>query len=233
MSKSIKNPIDLFLRKKLHLLIDDDILHDVGFTMDDELALWCELRPRYDYSRMIYCDWRNAGNRACIRTHGFDSQKFNKIVERELMKLNKKAFDNFVAFMDFNEDNDPKWCFVTGLYIPPRFRGDVAVQPFKDGEWCYKEYYDKYLTHNVISEKLTEESELICIATKPDKPRDFTVRPRVKNNEKSIRKHIRDNPLMFAVEFRIEGSGQKDWKFLRSKFFLKPTGKGFTKMKDE
>jgi hypothetical protein len=226
MKKPFRNPIDLFLRKKLHLLIENEILEKVGFTMDDDLALWCELRPHYNYYNLHYYKNREG---AIIRKQGFDLHRYNKFEEKELMKSVKKSMDMFIAFWDFVEDNDPKWCFVSGNYIPPRFRGTIAVQPFKDGEWCYKEKYDRYLKWNVVSDKLTEESELICIATKPNKPRDFTIRPHVRNNESSIRKHIRDNPLGFEDDDRCENIG--NWKMIRAKYFLKPNGSRFSRVR--
>ncbi|MCV0393678.1 MAG: hypothetical protein K5790_10390 [Nitrosopumilus sp.] len=219
MKKSVKNTSDEKLNNKLLSLLKKP--NRTIFAIVDDIGTDIEV-GYYDYSRL-------EGNRACIRKQGYDLHRYNKFEEKELMKLEKKSTDKFVAFWDFIEDDDPKWCFVSGYYIPPRLRGTEAVQPFKNGEWCYKDRYDRYLKWNVVSDKLTEDSDLICIATKPKKPRDFTIRPFVKNTEYEIRKHIRANPHGFDEDDRCENIG--NWKAIRAKYFLKPNGSRFPRVR--
>lgn len=204
--KSFKNPVDLNLQERLCLLLHNSDL----------------ITGYYDYSKIT-------SNRANIRKLGWDLHRYNKFEAKELLKKELKTLEKFVALWDRLHDTDPQWCFVSGWYIPPRFRGNLAIKPFKNGEWCYKEKYDRYLNHNVVSERLTEKSQLICIATKPNYPRDFTIRPLVENNEQAIRKHIRANPHGFSEDDRCENIG--DWKDIRNRYFLKPNGKPFPRMR--
>jgi hypothetical protein len=149
---------------------------------------------------------------------------WNKFEQKELTKSYRKLIPKWLEFWDVATDMDPQWCFVSGRYIPPRFRGTSAFQPFKNGEWCFRYEYDKYLSHDVVTPRLSEYSELICIATHPENVRPFTVRPRVKNNESDILKHIRNNPEDILVEHTI------GWKVIRQIYFLKPNGKPFPKI---
>ena len=117
-----------------------------------------------------------------------------------------------------------EFCFVSGRYIPPRYQGTTAIRPFKNGEWCYKYEYDKYLTHSKISDRLTEQSELICIATQSKTVRPYTMRPLVENNEHAIRKHLSTLSEHYKLELT---AGDTNFKLLRATYFLKPNGKPF------
>jgi len=151
-------------------------------------------------------------NKAVVRP------KWNRYEQKELRKIYQKLIQNWIAFWDVATDYNPKWCFVSGRYIPPRYRGDTAVKPFKNGEWCYKYDYDRYLDYTVMEQRLSENSKLICIWDRSDVVKPNVLRPKCLNNKKGILSLPFDYPLNL------------DWKQIRSMYFLKPSGKPFPRL---
>lgn len=209
MKKNIKNSVDKNLQKKL-------------------LSLTRKFRhTNYDFSKL-------ESNKANIRKQGWSNHRWNKFEEKELLKIEKRVLEKFVAFFDVIEDNYPEYCFITGMYVPPRFKGNLAVKPFKNGEWCYKIDYDRYLNHNVVSDKLFADSMLICIATGlyQSKMVPRTVRPRIPNNIESFVKHVNANPNGFDTYHKNRFLEQPNefFRWFRGKYFLKPNGNTFPKV---
>lgn len=140
----------------------------------------------------------------------------------------KKVSKVLVSFLDMSEDLDPQWCFVTGLYIPPRKRGFEAVKPFPKGEWAYRSSYDSYIEHSNVDDKINEKSLLICIAVKGKKVVPSVPRPRIFNIQKDIINHLSSlQPNHVSTSDFVS----LDLKHLRAKYFLKPSGKPFPKVR--
>lgn len=203
-----KNELDVRLRKKLQ-----DMIHvpkRIEFAIIDDIGQDIEVNY-YDYSKI-------KKNQAIVRPD------WNKYEQRELVKLDKRMMPRFVDFWDVVEDNDPQWCFVTGLYIQPKFRGTLAIQPFKNGEWCFKDAYDRYLNYSVISDKLTSDSMMICVGVKLSRVTPKVPRTRCKNNIDDMMKTLLKDRYYYPDDFESINEKTNNIKFVRS-FFLKPNGK--------
>ena len=129
-------------------------------------------------------------------------------------------------------------CFICGFYIIPSQRQEPNVRrPFKHGDLCHVECYNKNIKMEDVTQKLNPKSTLICDIQKPTKQYDIVCRNRVFNDPLSILKHFQSHSIkelqiptkdpdvikLFLTHFR------EDWKSFRDKNFLKPTGEPFKK----
>ncbi len=141
-------------------------------------------------------------------------------------KIEKKSFERFIEFIDMATDYYPDFCFVTGNYIPPRFKGSFAIKPFPKSPWCYESAYNDYINAYNVSNKLTHTSMLICTAISPDEVTNLVDRPRVINTKQAIESHIQE---LQRDDESFGDWSEFDWKYLRANFFIKPNGSPFTR----
>lgn len=116
------------------------------------------------------------------------------------------------------------FCFVCGNHIP-KLEHSNALQPFgKNRDWVHKSCYESYIRFEDANTKLSPVSRLICHVEPAfsDVP-TRVCRERVFNTESSVKEHLASyHPHEFTRELSLE--------YLRSSYFLKPTGKLFPKV---
>ena len=129
-------------------------------------------------------------------------------------------------------------CFICGFYVIPSQRQEPNVRrPYKHGDICHVECYNKNIKIQDVTQKLNPKSTLICNIQKPKKQHEQVCRNRVFNDPLSILKHLKSHNI---VKFDIPNSEpesikfflkqfREDWASFRNKNFLKPTGEPFKK----
>ena len=127
-------------------------------------------------------------------------------------------------------------CFVCGFYIIPAQRQEPNVRrPYKHGDLCHVECYNKNIKIEDITQKLNPKSTLICNIQKPRQQYDNVCRNRVFNDPLSILKHFQFHSIFElkipnndseSIKFFLK-QFREDWQSFRAKNFLKPTGEPF------
>ena len=155
-----------------------------------------------------------------------------KRFELEITKISSKLS----VFWDVIEDFHPECCFICGYYIRPGLKLEPVVKrPFKNGDICHVDCYNKNIKMEHVTQKLNPKSTLICHIAKPKQTNEIVCRDRVYNDPLSILKHFNhhsrielqipnndsDSIKFFLKQFR------EDWTSFRNKNFLKPTGEPF------
>lgn len=155
-----------------------------------------------------------------------------KRYESEYSKISPKIS----VFWDVIEDHSPECCFICGYYIRPSQKIEPVVKrPFKHGDICHVDCYNKNIKMEHITQKLNPESTLICHIQRTKSTNDTVCRSRVFNDPLSLLKHFQSHSItqlqipnnssesihFFLRQFR------EDWKSFRDKNFLKPTGEPF------
>ena len=157
-----------------------------------------------------------------------------KHYELEITKISTKLS----VFYDVIEDFKPECCFICGYYIRPSQKIEPSVKrPFKNGDICHVDCYNKNIKMEHITQKLNPKSTLICHISRPRQTNEIVCRDRVFNDPLSILKHFKSHSMtvlqipdkdpditkFYFTQFR------EDWTQFRNKNFLKPTGEPFKK----
>lgn len=149
-----------------------------------------------------------------------------------------KVFSKWSVFWDIVNDFKPECCFICGYYIRPEQRIEPNVKrPYKHGDICHVECYNKNIKLEDVTQKINPKSTLICHISKPKNRYDLVCRDRVFNDDLSILKHLQSHNV---TELEIQDADpdniksflkqlRNDWKLFRDKNFLKPTGEPFRK----
>lgn len=155
-----------------------------------------------------------------------------KRYELQLAKISSR----WSVFWDVIEDVSPECCFICGYYIRPSQKIDPVVKrPFKNGDICHVDCYNKNIKMEHVTQKLNPKSTLICHIQRPSLTNQNVCRDRIYNDPLSILKHFNhhsihelqipnndsDSIKFFLKQFR------EDWTQFRNKNFLKPTGEPF------
>ena len=173
------------------------------------------------------------------------------------MKLARLAEKMFNIFWQVILDRNPTFCFLCGKYIPPFERiAEFVKKPYKKSDSCHDSCWKELMKMEDITQRLNEESELICHLDVGWVVEPIVCRTRVKNNPNGIMKHLinhgwRKTPELvqndiqngkitkkqYAVTIKENPEqwfldNQLIWSVYRNIHFLKPNGKEFPKVRD-
>jgi hypothetical protein len=132
------------------------------------------------------------------------------------------SFTNFWKTLEFTYH----YCFVCGKHIP-KLNLPFALRPFgKKGDYVHDFCFNAFITFEDANPKLNDNSRLIChfedgISTELQ---HHVCRERVLNQMVPLTLHI--------INYHNH-LNNNSFEFLRSTFFLKPTGKRFGKIAEK
>ncbi len=174
------------------------------------------------------------------------------------MKLASFAEKMFKIFWEVILDRNPTFCFLCGKYLAPfqRMESDIK-KPYKSGDLCHDSCWKLFMKIEHTTQRLNEESELICHLDIGWGVQPSLCRSRVKNNANGIMKHLIDfhgwrkipelvqndiesgkiTKKQYAVTIKENSQqwfldNQLIWSDFRNNHFLKPNGKSFPKVSD-
>lgn len=174
------------------------------------------------------------------------------------MKLARLAEKMFSIFWQVILDRSPAFCFLCGRYIPPFERiADFVKKPYKKSDSCHDSCWKEFMKMEDITQRINEQSELICHLDLGWVVEPTVCRTRVKNNPDGIRKHLVNShgwkkiPELVQRDIEKNITTKKDytkkmsdypeewfidnqmiWSEFRNIHFLKPNGKLFPKVSD-
>jgi len=107
------------------------------------------------------------------------------------MKLARLAEKMFKIFWDVILDRHPTFCFLCGRYIAPFERLEHWIKkPYKKGDACHDSCWKLFMKMEHTTERLSEDSELICYMDVGYVVEAKVCRTRVKNTPSAIMKHL-------------------------------------------
>jgi len=174
------------------------------------------------------------------------------------MKLARLAERMFSIFWQVILDMNPTFCFLCGRYIPPFERiADFVKKPYKKSDSCHDSCWKEFMKIEHTTQRVNEQSELICHLDDGWSVVPLVCRTRVKNNAEAIMKHLvnshnwKKTPELvqndiesgkitkkqYAVTIKENPEqwfldNQLIWSVYRNIHFLKPNGKNFPKVSD-
>jgi len=174
------------------------------------------------------------------------------------MKLARLAERMFNIFWAVILDVNPTFCFLCGKYLPPFERvTDFIKKPYKKSDSCHDSCWKELMRIEHTTQRVSEESELICHLDLGWSVQPLVCRTRVKNNPKAIMNHLilshgwKRTPELVQNDI-VSGKitrkqytvtikenpeqffldNQLTWSDYRNIHFLKPNGKNFPKVRD-